>query len=197
MHTSIAAPESLLHSLFRLALALLPSCVSTPPTQTEEAAPGQATFVLSAQCVFAFAPDEGAMPAVAAAAVRWSAATGCDVRVAPDGVPVISAPRWYGIDGVDEPITEPVIGSRSLCGRSIWDDARTGVVVIYLSLEEPTCTAEYGALHEMGHALTGRQGHARDGALAGGGQPGASDVITLGTLEAVCTGIPCEHMTPE
>jgi hypothetical protein len=135
-----------------------------------------------------FAPDAMARESVAAGATRWSAATGCEVALGEEGVPVTALRHIYVLeDG----------RLRSLCGRSTWDEARTGVVGIEIALEDPACSGEYAATHELGHALARVQGHAYDGVMADGHSPLKGERITVQSLAFVCQGLRCVAHVPE
>jgi hypothetical protein len=148
----------------------------------------------------AFSPDEAARLAVKAIAARWSAAMGCDVHVAPDGIPVVATPRLfvtYDDEGNPTTYASNAPGRRQICGLSTWNAARTDVEQIRIALENGACSAEYAAAHEMGHALVRARGHTLTGVLAGGSSPGKSDRIDEASLAAVCSMRVCGAFAPE
>lgn len=148
----------------------------------------------------AFEPTEMARPAVEPAAARWSAAMGCDVTAGPGGIPVVASSRLYveyDADGNSTTFDTYAPGRKPICGLASWNAERTAVVSIRIALNDPACSGEYAAAHEMGHAIVGVQGHTLTGVLAAGNAPGKSTLIDEASLEAACSALPCQAFEPE
>ncbi len=125
---------------------------------------------------------------------------GCDVHVAPGGVPVTASRLLFvTYDAAGNPTTYEANapGRKPLCGLSTWNEARTDVEAIRIALDDRACTGEYAAAHEMGHALVRARGHTLTGVLAGGHDVGKSDRIDDASLTAVCSMRPCGAFEPE
>lgn len=168
---------------------------ANPVTDTEKALPEAPVEA----CTFSFnASGDVASNSVA----RWSAAMGCDIQLATDGVPVTIWPGelWaeYASDGTATLFEHDAWPGRTrLCGLSTWDDERTAVVRIDVASNNTTCTPEESLMHEMGHALIGRQGHTATGIMADGHNPNHNTMIDSASLEAVCSSLPCTQFQPE
>lgn len=186
-----------------LALALLPSCVSPPP-QNVEAVPGPAPSVELAveqtpePCGFVFSPAPELHDAAVTAAARWSAATGCDVRVGEGGLPIVAWPILfveYTPDGQTLLADHNVGGTmRSICGLADWDAADTEIERLHVAL---ACDEEDAVTHEMGHALARLKRHSLTGVMASGENEDRTHVIDAGSLELVCYSFPCASFVPE
>jgi hypothetical protein len=171
-------------SLLRSALVLvvvaaspLAGCASASPP-SDRASPGLTpTDDASVSCGAAFDPDPVLLADTTAAAARWSAATGCDIRVEAGGVPVQLVLSIKRPDGSDTP----------------------GAVTADLSLVEIHQKAR-GAqrtrtvLHEMGHALGAGHVHAH-GVMSDTAPFDA--VIDAPSLEEVCAHLACSAFVPE
>lgn len=157
-----------------LGLVFLPflalACTDVPP-------PSVAPPERGAYCYEAFSPDEAVRLDVELAAIRWGAATGCDIDVSDAGVPVALVASIVRPDGSEAP------GWTS--------DARDLVEVNAKSRAAQRTSA---VLHEMGHALGGDH-TASHGVLSG--DKGRADVIDVAALESVCSRLPCRLLSPE
>jgi len=194
------------HYLTCLALALLPSCVSPPP-QDVDAAPGPTpsgeSVVLAQEtpepCEMAFAPPPELLDATEAAAARWSAATGCDISVSDDGIPMKSWPHLFGeltADGKHNLLSAINHGGtmRSLCGLSTWEEDAPTVRIIDIALD---CDVPDAVAHEMGHALAQLKRHSLTGVMADGKATARTHAIDSASLELVCYSLPCRAFEPE
>lgn len=137
-------------------------------------------------CGFALVPAPALVAEVKAAAERWSAATGCDVRIERGGVRVRLVPPMRTRSGGVQP------------GLTHWLDS--GELVIDVTDERSAPVIP----HELGHLLQllgdapppPERAHLTDGfsLLASGGGEG---FITDADLEFVCSGFPCAARVPE
>lgn len=135
------------------------------------------TSLDEAYCFVAFSPDEALRLAVEEAATRWSVATGCDLVVAPGGIPVVLDASIERPDGTQAP--------------GVTSAARDLIRINVRSRPEQRASS---VLHEMGHALGGDH-TASDGILSG--EKGRRDVIDAAALETVCSRLPCPVLSPE
>jgi hypothetical protein len=127
--------------------------------------------------------DHELVTAATSASVRWSAATGCDVRVVPTGgLPIRFA--------TDAELTMPD-GSRA---RGVTGDGFIGYTARDARLPG---TVERTLAHEIGHALGCRDHTHEAGSSVLDEQWGAHARITADALVCVCTTVACEHMIPE
>jgi len=125
----------------------------------------------------AFDPAPELADATRVAAERWSAATGCDVRVEAGGVPVVLHPNPTLADGTPR--------------RAVFD---AGVGEIrYRAGNIVSWTAETMLAHEIGHVL-GCHGHPGD-AMAE--ETALRAPISAEPLECVCAAFPCASFSPE
>jgi hypothetical protein len=125
----------------------------------------------------AFSPDEALRLDVELAALRWGAATGCDVFVGDGGIPVLVVASVERPDGTQAP------------GKT--SEARDRIEVNVRSRPSQRTST---VLHEMGHALGGDHVGSR-GVLSG--EKGRVDVIDAPALESVCSRLPCAALSPE
>lgn len=152
-------------------------------------------------CGMAFDPAPALLAATEDAAARWSAATGCDVRVEAGGVPIVA---WYSLF-VEYREGRALLSSinhggtmRHICGLSTWTDDDSAVRIIDVSQPYPGCEdTEWSVMHEMFHALVGERGHSESGVGASGNDPDRSPRIDEASLLAVCSRRPCSAFTPE
>lgn len=110
-------------------------------------------------------------PIALMAAERWSAATGCNVRVGEGGVPIVFDSPILRPDGSQAP------GATTTDRRRVRIDPRhahKGRVVT----------------HEIGHVLGGLD-------LPGDGIMGTGQPIDAAALASVCTVLDCRLITPE
>jgi hypothetical protein len=129
-------------------------------------------------CGMAFDPAPELLAATEAAAERWSAATGCDVRVEPGGVPVrITSPEERG-------------GHRAAAVR----DRATGDWSVGVAPGLLPWTAETMLVHELGHVL-GCLEHTTGGLMAERFE--LYTPIDASALACVCTAIACAVFAPE
>jgi hypothetical protein len=122
---------------------------------------GQATVPIETpSCAVAFAPTGGIAELVESAAEQWSEATGCDVHIADDGIPVSYVTRILDARGNPQ------------CGETHRLRDETGSVIgvdfihISTNIADRCHLPERDVLHEMGHGLAPHRGHAADGLMA-------------------------------
>jgi hypothetical protein len=134
-------------------------------------------------CGMAFDPDPELLAATEAAAKRWSAATGCDVRIEAGGVPIVLA----------EP--QDVRDESGTPKRAI-TEVRDGLPVRIAYRRGPLLpwTVETMLTHEMGHAL-GMREHTQTGLMAETTELGAP--IDAESLAGVCAVLECSAFVPE
>jgi hypothetical protein len=118
------------------------------------------------------------LAATLTAAERWSAATGCDVRVADGGLPIIIMDELQTTAGD--------IAAGACRHREGEPCSRIDIHSIYGG---PRTIA-----HEIGHALAGVEGHSATGLMAEGAPGGQIDSASL---ELVCRRMHCETFAPE
>lgn len=129
------------------------------------------------RCALVLTPQPALADATQLAAERWSAATGCDVRVGAGGVPVVHVTGLTTTRGKRAAGAWRHTGD-NVCKRIDIDDELGG----------PRTVA-----HEVGHCL-GAHGHASSGLTAEGA---GSGVIDAATLEHVCSQVPCSAFSIE
>lgn len=134
-------------------------------------------------CRLLLAPDAEALEAVEAAAGRWGAATGCDLPIDAGGLPVRVVDQVYDADG--NPIHAGTFMSHNADG-SRWPEHIEFTRGAGVSLED-------ASLHEIGHALRVKAGHAESGLM---GPFGASS-IDAESLAFVCEFAECGAFVPE
>jgi len=159
-----------------LLLALLAqACAgsSTPPD--EEAPPGLALTAAPA-CSVVLSPGPVLVEATAAAADRWSAATGCSITLGEGGVPVSLVLDIRRPDGSAAPGMTPADRSRVDINQATGEAQRWRTIA-----------------HELGHVL-GADHIEGDGIM---GHAGHRDVIDGESLAAVCAVLPCPAFRPE
>ncbi len=139
---------------------------------------------LAETCGMAFDPDPSLKAATEYAVVRWSAATGCDIRVEEGGIPVYAHDHFYAVDEPD----------REICGLATWAEDESGVIRLDVSL---ACGVEDTVTHEVGHAIAGWKRHSFAGVMAAGEDEDRTGVIDLASLEMVCYHFPCAVLNPE
>lgn len=165
-------------------------------------------------CERVFSPAPELVDATQAAAVRWSAATGCDVHVGDGGTVVDYSPTPLVCDGIEHPAA---LGN--LCSST----NTIHVVDLYEHPEWLTITdnahtlaeaASRTVLHEVGHVLANNGVHLPDsnvmaagdteefatvhaGAHVGTLHENPGQPITTADLELVCAELPCAWMQPE
>jgi hypothetical protein len=173
----------ILLALIALLLAACADEVSTSTTSLpSETAPERCGTVLT--------PDAELLEETTRVAARWSAATGCDVRVGEGGAPVRLVPEIIDNGEAVPGFTLPLEGG--------------GFEIIVSPLRfDPRAAPNDGVLaHELGHVLHPRDGHveAQPGFVActplmcGNGGQG---LITQADLEYVCAGYDCAAFVPE
>lgn len=146
----------------------------------------------------AFDPAPDLEAATRVAAERWSAATGCDVRVEAGGVPMKAWARLFVEYREDGRALLADINHggtmKSICGLSTWTDDESAVRIIDVSL---ACDVEDAVTHEMGHALAHLKRHSFTGMMASGENPDRTLDIDAASLELVCYSFPCASFNPE
>lgn len=154
-----------------VAFLLLAGCSCGDADVAPESAP--------VHCEVVFSPVAELSAAVAVAAARWSAATGCDIRLGNGGIVARTAPV----------LTHSRTGE-SLLGGTHWTPIE---VVIDADIDGETLQLTVD--HEMGHALTGRPAHAGSGLMAPRAPVGSP--IDAASLGQVCGALACLVFHPE
>lgn len=155
-------------------------------SEATERAPREAAT--EARCGLALDPIPELLTATAVVAARWSAATGCDVRVEAGGLPVrfatdveLTTGEGHSARGVahrnDSGVVE-FIGYTATDARLAW-------------------TVERTLAHEVGHALGCWDHTSESGASVLDQVWSSSAKITSAALECVCSTLECETLTPE
>jgi hypothetical protein len=134
-------------------------------------------------CGMVFSPVPELLEATGVAAARWSAATGCDVRVGDGGVPVSEKTDLRDNEGA------VIYGKASVI---LTADTReyVGCAGIVLSATRGHSTL----VHEMGHCL-GAVGHTDGGVIDD--HSNGSMSITAPDLSLVCENLDCAGFSPE
>lgn len=140
-------------------------------------------------CDVALEPDAAVADVTDEWSGRWSAATGCDVRVESGGVPVLAVEESSIDDG------------KTRCGstqRLIRDEETIRVLSVEIDLTPPDECVGWGYTvgHEIGHVIGGR-GHAESGLMVDRLPLGVVHVIDEAALELVCASVECSSFNPE
>lgn len=136
----------------------------------------------SSLCGLALDPEPGLVNATRVAAARWSAATGCGIRIAPGGVRIAFVEQPRLADGTPK---------RAV---TIWSSLGHPLRIEYRRSGFAEHAAEVLLAHELAHAL-GMREHTGTGIGA--------DPVTLqanidaATLDAVCSAWRCASFNPE
>jgi hypothetical protein len=154
-----------------------------------------------APCGMAFDPAPELLAATDAAAERWSAATGCDVRVEAGGLPV-RAQGFIFAEELPNGLTrlhaaDPELRYHELCGATLWRDGGATAVGIVIGIANEGCDPAEGVAHEMGHRLAAKRGHSERGLMAGANETGRTGAIDESSLVWVCETLPCSTLTAE
>lgn len=177
-----------MNRLLLLAVLLLAACAGSEPSldATEETAPLAVAIETAPEvvCSVTFTPDPELLAETRQAAARWSAATGCDIRVGEGGIAVrLVAERMVTPEGTEGhghtycPTSDP-------CTRS-------GLVIDVARDHHPATIA-----HEMGHALGSSSAHVEDeSALMF--HTGGEGAIVSADLCYVCETLGCSAFVPE
>jgi hypothetical protein len=139
-------------------------------------------------CGMAFDVPDDVLPEAERAAQRWSAATGCDVRIEEGGIPFFSYDQLFGYESDGELYFSSQAGEFRLCGLSLPGE--------WTVVGPCTVDMELTSLHEMGHHLGG-EGHAADGGAMAYGTTHVRNIINSDTLTWVCEDFPCASFNPE
>lgn len=135
------------------------------------------------RCEEVFTPAADIAELVESAAEQWSEATGCDVRVGDNGIPVSFVDRIVDAHGNPQ------------CGEThrLRDDsgAIIGVDFIHIStsLADRCHLTARDVLHEMGHGLAPHRGHAAEGLMAAAWN--ATDYVDDVSRAFVCAELSC------
>lgn len=167
-----------------LGLSLAVTCCGAPTEPEPGESPEPATVAPEPEhCGMVFSPSPELLEATEIAAARWSAATGCDVRVGEGGLPMTVLDEVIDLDGDSktarttfkgEPGAAYAMGIEVRRDRA-WDFDRL-------------------VAHEMGHALGGH-GHTETGVMKGRCDTGAPiDAVSLGL---VCENLSCASFATE
>lgn len=133
---------------------------------------------VSTECNFVFTPTEDIEVEIQLSAERWSNATGCNVTLGYDGIPIHT----------QEKITNPINGADDY-GMTEYAPTRI-TLVQYMSFTLGSAVA----LHEMGHAF-GVYDHLQSPGIMA--EHGGDYMIHDEDLEAVCSVVACTTMTAE
>lgn len=171
-----------------LVLAISVTCCGSPPLAEQDAStplddaetPAPAPTEPEG-CGMVFSPVPELLEATELATARWSAATGCDVRVGEGGVPVVFV----------DPIADGLVGENGeTAAGGVYRYELTGVCAQIGQVAEymtPQTVA-----HEMGHCI-GQPGHTEDGLMS----PYAKGQLNAASLQRVCDVFPCAAFVPE
>lgn len=148
-------------------------------------------------CGMVFSPVPELRRATEIAAARWSAATGCDVRVGEGGVPLRALPLVFAVQdsrGI-RVAGEPIDGGEQLCGASFGRIGESITWQVSIATATPGCpSAEHIVTHETGHVLRADYGHSNGGSMQ---VPLLGGPIEETSLGFVCSGFPCAGFNPE
>jgi hypothetical protein len=133
----------------------------------------------------AFRPEPELHDVTVAAVERWRAATGLDLRISDDGIP---------IEAIDRVLTQNA-DYPEVCGWArLWEKRIWIAVAPEVSCAEPSVVVT----HEIGHAIFGDGRHSSGGVMSAGKvDPTTRHLIEETTLELVCSSAPCRIMRPE
>jgi hypothetical protein len=182
-----AAAESLSKGLVLLALVILGGCAASPgPLPEGLSTPAQAVELQVPGCDVVLSPEPAFEAVTTVAAARWQHASGCNVSVGENGIPV----RWDTENLVPE-------------GKRARTHFENGVPVYIAYKRNSTISADPSSLtyqmaeslltHEVGHVL-GFDGHT-DGVMAEA--PAIGALISASVLENVCDVVECTSFQPE
>lgn len=177
-------------ALSLLGLALAVTCCGAPAESEPRESPEPATKALEPEgCGMVFSPVPELLDATEVATARWSAATGCDIRVGEGGVPVLLTDQILDPNGVERDGWAGVVNEYSPPSPEL-AGLRGSLVVLLTGRRMPLAV-----LHEMAHAL-GQPGHI-DG--SGDVLDGAAPAPVIGplSLESLCSVLPCTAFRPE
>jgi hypothetical protein len=164
-----------------------PGADGAPVFAAEQTAPATAP----APCERVYSPDVDSARFVEAAAARWSAATGCEIRVGAGRIPVT----------MSEQLTNPITGEHPQ-GITEYLPTRIGlqrgmVPTVHQAgagVTDNESMLFLVAMHEMGHSL----GIHQEMDLSGGVMSVSGDgLVHAAELEVVCAAIACEVFAPE
>lgn len=141
------------------------------------------------ECSVALEPDAAVADVTDEWAGRWSAATGCDVRVESGGIPV---------RGVEDTLIED---GRTRCGatrRLHRGDETIQILDVEIDLTPPEGCVGWGYTlgHELGHVI-GARGHTESGLMVEKLSLGTVHMIDAAALELVCAEAKCPAFNPE
>jgi hypothetical protein len=130
-----------------------------------------------------FSPDPEPADATSDAADRWSAATGCNVRVGEGGLRVMVLDQVIGRDGLSYKARVNFSGTPGNATPLVMEIRR-----------DELADAQRLVLHEMGHALGGHA-HTATGVMRLSSDPNA--MIDKSSLDLVCANLACPDPDPE
>lgn len=156
--------------------------------------------VPSVACAAVLTPDAALLAETETAAARWSAPTGCDIRVGEGGVPVLAQDRVFVVpDGDGERVADadPLAQGSEKCAVAIGDlGVYVGWRVIVATAPRVFCPSLQTAIaHEMGHVLIAADEHSGSGLMRGAAADGS--LIDTSSLALICASFPCATFAPE
>jgi len=177
---------SMLRILALVALLLSACAGSEPLDAAEETAPLVVAIETAPEapvCSVTFTPAPELDAETREAASRWSAATGCDIRVGEGGIPLRL---------VEERMVTPSGGEGHGHTYCPTEGCTRSGLVIDVARDHVAATVP----HEMGHALGASSGHV-EGETALMCPTGGDGAIVSADLVYVCEALDCTRFVPE
>ena len=139
------------------------ACGEEAPRAEAALAPAELAQVVTgpAPCEVVFTPAADIEALVESAAEQWTEATGCNVRVGDSGIPVSYVDRI--LDDQGHPQCGETHRVRDESGAILGAD----FIHISTNLADRCHLPARDVLHELGHGLAPRRGHAKEGLMAG------------------------------
>ena len=148
-----------------------------------------------------YAPSKDIEALTAVATQRWGRATGLDLRVAKDGIPVKFVDQVFSMKSKDELELDKDGNPIELCGATYHETPKdkTGFRILRIDIAEnptvPCPTHIEVLLHELGHSLRPGAEHPYRG-LMSEYDPAKGNIDEF-AVEWVCEGAPCSTFEPE
>jgi hypothetical protein len=154
--------------------------------EQHEATANETVLAQQAKPTFlAFRPDPELYDVTVQAVMRWRAATGLDLRISDDGIP---------IQAMDRVLTEDA-EYPEVCG---WARLWEGTIWIAMNPEVHCADLSVVVTHEIGHAIFGDGRHSSGGVMSVGNvDPTTRHLIDETSLELACSEAPCVKFQPE